>query len=411
MPVEHLLCEKGHSERIWSVAWSPVDNIFATSSADLSVKLWRLIDRRAKGITEGDEGSDDGGHRSLLCSNNSQDCGSRYNFELEFAIEDHFKKSVRSVRFSPNGEYLICACFDSKVTLWKQEGKKDWQCVSVLEGHENEVKCAAMDYSNTFVASCGRDKTIWIYEKSHYNPDTTLTDPSVCDDTNCNFFCAAILSGHSQDVKCVCWNPMATLLASASYDNSIRLWTLSDGDWRCTQTITLHTSTVWSLAFNQNGTKLVSASADKSVMVHQSPKMVEKCNLSAVGVLGESVILSSNSYLSADVRDVLRSRVCEKGTSAVVDDWILLSVIENLHERDIYSVEWANYILTGSGDNCITVLQEESDNSLCIKERVEAHSSDVNCVSWKKTGRQGEDDHILATVGDDEYVKIWRLTY
>ena len=37
--------------------------------------------------------------------------------------------------------------------------------------------------------------------------------------------------GHSQDVKCVAWHPTHQLIASCSYDNSIRLWIPDDMDW------------------------------------------------------------------------------------------------------------------------------------------------------------------------------------
>lgn len=50
----------------------------------------------------------------------------------------------------------------------------------------------------------------------------------------CSF--AHILYG-VQDVKCVAWHPSGEVLASASYDDTIRLWT-SDGDeWTCAQTL------------------------------------------------------------------------------------------------------------------------------------------------------------------------------
>lgn len=41
----------------------------------------------------------------------------------------------------------------------------------------------------------------------------------------------------SQDVKCVTWHPTHQLLASASYDDTIKLWVPDEADWVCAQTL------------------------------------------------------------------------------------------------------------------------------------------------------------------------------
>ena len=44
-------------------------------------------------------------------------------------------------------------------------------------------------------------------------------------------------SGHSQDVKAVAWHPGGELLASASYDDTVRLWTFDGDEWGCSQVL------------------------------------------------------------------------------------------------------------------------------------------------------------------------------
>jgi WD40 repeat protein len=81
------------------------------------------------------------------------------------------------------------------------------------------------------MATCSRDKTIWIREAN--------------DDGD--YDCVAVASGHTQDVKFVKWHPEKNMLFSASYDDTIKCWKYENSidDWLCAYTIEGHESTVW----------------------------------------------------------------------------------------------------------------------------------------------------------------------
>ena len=81
------------------------------------------------------------------------------------------------------------------------------------------------------------------------------------------FECVSVLSGHSQDVKSVVFHPTKEWLLSCSYDDTIKIWESDDYDWTCRQTLEGHTSTVWSAAFSSDGNTLVSASDDRTLIL------------------------------------------------------------------------------------------------------------------------------------------------
>ncbi|CAN0847025.1 Protein CIA1 [Linum grandiflorum] len=172
---------RGHTDRVWSLAWNPATGtgdtqpIIASCSGDKTVRIWE---------------------RSALTR--AWDC--------KAVLEETHTRTVRSCAWSPSGKLLATASFDATTAIWENVAG-DFQCVSTLEGHENEVKSVSWNASESLLATCSRDKTVWIWEVMPGN----------------EYECASVLQGHTQDVKMVKWHPTMDILFSCSYDNTIKV--------------------------------------------------------------------------------------------------------------------------------------------------------------------------------------------
>jgi WD40 repeat protein len=146
------------------------------------------------------------------------------SLSLMDTITTSHKKTIRSVSFSPDGSLIAAASFDGTVSIHLlSDGIYD--CVNVIEGHESEVKSIEWHPTKMLLATCGRDKSVWVWD---YNEDF-------------EFSCLCVINAHSQDVKQVRWIPGSDKLASSSYDETIKIWASEDVDddmeYYCTQTL------------------------------------------------------------------------------------------------------------------------------------------------------------------------------
>lgn len=144
----------------WNVAWNPARPTLASCSTDKSVRLYSYAPA------------------STPDTNSTDTAPSSYRFSLESTIPTSHARTVRALAFSPTGATLATASFDSTVGIWCQVSEAglddgdasapapagEWEPVDPLEGHESECKSVAWSADGRLLASCSRDKSVWVWE-------------------------------------------------------------------------------------------------------------------------------------------------------------------------------------------------------------------------------------------------------
>lgn len=199
----------------------------------------------------------------------------------------------------------------------------------MLDGHENEVKCVAWSAGGNFLATCSRDKTVWVWEEMEED----------------NFETIAVLQDHTQDVKCVTWHPEEELLASSSYDDTIRLYREDVDDWVCCALLEGHKSTVWCIDFEKPGSP---------GYVESRSSRLASCSDDLTIRIWTRVSRSGDASGVKAVPSILRG-------APVEEEWVHEATLPAVHTRAVYCISWSarsGRIVSCGGDGKVVVYEE-----------------------------------------------------
>ncbi|KAJ6436187.1 gag protein [Purpureocillium lavendulum] len=280
--------------------------------------------------------------------------------------------------FSPRGS-KVRNTFMSKIPRWislRPNVNDDWsQCLQTLEGHIGYVTSVTFSHDSALVASGSYDKTIRIWR--------TATGE-----------CVKTLEGHGYWVTSVAFSHDSALVASSSYDKMIRVWSIATG--KCIKTLEGHDESVTSVAFSHDSALVASGSYDKTIRiwrtaVGKSIETLEGHNKSVT-----SIAFSHDSALMALGWWDKTIRVWRTDTSECVQTL-------KGHKSATKSVAISHdstLVASASDGNMIRVWS--IDTGKCV-QTLEGHGGEVTSVAFP------QDSALVASSSYDRTIRVWSI--
>lgn len=219
----------GHSNYVYSLAFSPKGNMLVSGSYDEAVFLWDVrsakVMRQLPAHSDPVSGVDFVRDGTMVCSCASDgliriwDAGTGQCLKT-LVHED--RKAVTAVRFSPNGRYVLAWTLDNCIRLWRYLGADGGGCVKTYQGHLNSAYSLSgtigeyttideetdLQKTEGFVVSGSEDGDIFVWD---INSKEILWHES----------------GHSDVVLSVDWAKLKDgrgMLASVGKDRTLKVW-------------------------------------------------------------------------------------------------------------------------------------------------------------------------------------------
>ena len=434
---------EGHSQKVNAFSISNNGELIATASDDQTIKVWQQDGTLLQTLTgeqaqvnpisgNGADGEQQIINPSLEANNisiNHNDYLVTINNEtivqLRAKSDNQLINSyphqalVNDVSLTADANLLATATLDGKVNIWSKDGILQ----QTLNGHTGEVTDVKFIPSNHQkdsykLISTGVDKTVRIWQVFNRYEDQAEGIYSVAvSPISSDTYAAAgwngkikiwrnnsdgtqklvrTLPGHDDTISQIKYSSDGKLIATASWDKTIKLWDGKNGT--LVNTIQGHQDTINTITFTPDHKTLISASEDKTIKlwdITNKPQLVATLtghtdSIKAVTVSPDSQLIASAGY------DNTIKIWNNKGK--------LLQTID-AHNLAITSLQFtpdSHTLVSASWDNTVKLWSiKDTGKTNKLLHTLTGHQDGVTTISLNSDGT------LLATGSGDRTIKLW----
>ena len=313
---------------------------------------------------------------------------------------------ILDIAISPANDMLAAGSEDGNITVWdlKTKETKFHACafgdaetnedsVCKLNGDgETDIRGVAFNTDGTLLASGSTDHRVWLWNTA----SGALLARSVGGNEG----------GHINTVSSVSFNPKTGQIASASWDNTVRIWQPiqnEDQTWQLElmDSLTGHSNSIWAAAYSPDGSQLATGSSDKTLIlwnVEQASQLGTPFKKLDSAVWAMAVSPDGKHFAAADLSGYIH--IWDFDGSELSNER------ELNHAGGVLSLIYSNnnkwLASSGYTDNAIRIWDAQTGKELWKINN--AHASEIWSLAFSP------DDRWLASASFDQTVKIWDTT-
>lgn len=229
-----------------------------------------------------------------------------------------------------------------------------------LQGHSDRVWSSSLHPTLPLIATASADKTVRLYSKRTFR------------------YICSVEGNHERTIRACAWKPGETkpVLATASFDGKVGIWDCQgdeetgEGEWECAGLLEGHENEVKGVAWSSSGTLLATCSRDKAIWIWD----------------------------------------CEN-----YEDPECVSVMQE-HSQDVKCVVWhptEELLASGSYDDEIRLWRDDGDDWICCSV-LKGHDGTVWSIDFESRPNDAatsQSQARLVSASGDGTIRIWRRTF